>query len=324
MREVSPSLTQRRELTEAQDAMLEHFAYLNYSEHRPASWQDFSCFEVNNKQYKLKHGTIKNHFSYLKRVGKIKLEYKDINSYYSLVECAMTPYHTRVTAPNNRVVKRDLAALIDRMPFDKSAVHNIRLCFCCCSSSNDGGLWDRLRVRQQDDDATTVAQSSNNMTSQHQQQQQLQLSMTVQSKDLAVPIMRLDAGVKAYITVHKTNTVSIILKCSETPFKLDPAGLLILNRSLVRIQEHLRAMTFNLIDIPDPDTWIITMWHFARDSLERYEGEKFHITLGDFNGELLRVYSKKGHLRAEEQETFSPDTRLRDAIKKKLSVGRGV
>ena len=61
------------------------------------------------------------------------------------------------------------------------------------------------------------------------------------------------------------------------------------------------------------------MWHFARDSLERYEGERFHITLGDFNGELLRAYTKAGKIRIEEQEY--PDTRLRDVLKKKLSLG---
>ena len=79
-------MTQRRELTDAQDAMLEHLAYLNYSEGRPASWQDFTDFEVNNKQYRLKWGTIKNNFSYLKRIGKVKLAYRDVNAYYTVAE----------------------------------------------------------------------------------------------------------------------------------------------------------------------------------------------------------------------------------------------
>ena len=224
-------MTQRRELTETQEAMLEHFAYLNYLEHRPASWQDFALFEVNNKQYRLSHGTIKNNFSYLRRIKRIKLVYKDINAYYSLVECAMTPHHTSVTGGSKDYISRDLAALIDRMPFDIPAVHNIRLCFSC------DGLWDRLRIRTPSDSEAVAYGSTSSQ----------QLSMRLVSKDLTVPIMRLDQGVKAYITVAKTNTVSVILKCSksESSVRLDPAGIVSLNRSLVRMQERLRSLTFS-------------------------------------------------------------------------------
>lgn len=303
-------MTQRRELTEVQEAMLEHMAYLNYSEHRPASWQDFALFELSNKQYRLSYGTIRNHFLHLKRIGKIKLEYQDINSYYSLVECAMTTNQASVTASKNRVnsttSRGDLAALIDRMPFDTPAIHDIHLSF------HSLGLWDSLSLRSVSVAASAAVSDSPLLT-----------KILPRCKDIILPEMDLDVGIKALITVHKTDVAIVRIACSKNPLYLDIEVLLYLNRALVRVQEKLLSQTYNLVQVPDADTWTITMWHLGRDSLQRYDGEKFHITLQEFNGELLRAYSKARRIRIEAQQSFL-DIRLGDVIKKKLRVGAGV
>ena len=47
------------------------------------------------------------------------------------------------------------------------------------------------------------------------------------------------------------------------------------------------------IPIPDYKTWIITMWHFGRDSLTEYANEKFSHTVEDAQHGLTRIYSKE-------------------------------
>jgi hypothetical protein len=260
-------MTQHHRLTEAQEAMLEHLAYLNYSENKPARWQDFALFQVNNKEYKLKYGTIRNNFSYLKRIGKLVRQVRSINSYYVLAEYAMTSDHTSVTSPQTplktrRTTNKDLLALIDDMPFDTPGLHNIRLVFPC------QGIWDK---------AKTLLQANN------------------RSKDLVLPAIKLEQGVKALVTIHKTNNVSVILDCSESPIILDPRGLIQLNNSFVHVQERLKAIMIyeQLIDLPEPNDWFVTMQHYGRDSLQIYRGKSFDITLKDYNNEFLHTYFKK-------------------------------
>lgn len=296
-------MTQRRELTDAQDAMLEHLAYLNYSEGRPASWQDFTDFEVNNKQYRLKWGTIKNNFSYLKRIGKVKLAYRDVNAYYTVAECTMTPHQASV---DSGAIKRDLASMIQRMVFDAPAIHDIHLRFCC------HGLWNRLSIASSSTSTFSISSFSSSFTL---------LSIRRVSKDLVVPTMILDARIKGGVTVHKTDTVMVRLACSHYPIHFDNQGMFNLNSSLARIQERLHSMVFNLVDLPHPDTWTVVMWHIGRDSLERYNGEKFEIVWG----KLTRVYSKEIEknrkkclvIRLERQEY--PNDTLRTVVEEKLA-----
>jgi hypothetical protein len=60
------------------------------------------------------------------------------------------------------------------------------------------------------------------------------------------------------------------------------------------------------IIIPNYRKWIITMWHFGRDSLTEYSGEKFTITVENAEHIIKRIYVKnfgnKKNLRAERQE----------------------
>ena len=125
----------------SQDAMLEHIAYLVFCEKREACWRDFLDFEVGGRRYRLKAGTIRNNLSKLRRQGKIEVAYRSIDSYYTLSGHSIQKKSGTMTSHHARVYKRDLASLIERMAFDKPAVHNIRLRFHCRN------IWQRLSVR---------------------------------------------------------------------------------------------------------------------------------------------------------------------------------
>jgi hypothetical protein len=207
------------------------------------------------------------------------------------------------------------------MAFDKPAVHNIRLRFHCRN------IWQRLSVR------SLVGINSVEANDNNDDEEVSTPLQRPRSKDLVLKVMKLDSGITGSITVHKSDVVSVILACSESPINFDNEGMRKLSTSLARIEERLRSMLFNTTtdddeyDIPDSGTWTVTMWHVNRDSPERYDGEKFAVSWEDFAGEILRVYSKeigrgKGKkkrrfLRVERQEY--PNDSLRSAVEQKLS-----
>ena len=71
-------------MTELDDAMKEHMAYLVCSEHRPFSYKDFRYFVVNQKSYEMKHGTFRNKISNLRQNGEVEIHVKSNPNFYTL------------------------------------------------------------------------------------------------------------------------------------------------------------------------------------------------------------------------------------------------
>jgi hypothetical protein len=354
--------------TPSQDVMLEHLAYLVLHENKPVCWRDFQKFVVDGKEYSLKKGTIRNNLSRLKRLGLIEFSYRSIDAYYSL-HVETNRKTSTMTAHPARVYRHDLAALIERMAFDTPAAHDIHLRF------HSQMIWRTLSV--------LAAQPPILQSLSLQSSRSATLSTQPVSKDIVLPEMTLGKGIKGIVTVHKTDTVTVILSCSESPIRFDIGGLVVLSSSLARIEERLLTLIDNaqhkmlplqpvryclssaanpavktvtttlssllaqfvktcsnnrekaLLHIPEYGSWVVTMWHIGRDSIERYTGEKFEVAWQDFSGEWIRVYSKemmigKSHpnkgkkstrnciLRIERQEY--PKERLRNAVEQKLSM----
>jgi hypothetical protein len=355
----------RQTTTPSQDAMLERLAYLAYCEHRPACWLDFLDFDIDGRRYSLKPGTIRNNLSYLCRLGLIEFTYRSINSYYTLPgEGNQTT--SSMTLNHIRVYKHDLAAMIERMAFDTPAAHDIHLRLNCKM------IWDTLSALASPPSISPIITNPVNTLSHDSSASALAaLSTRPISKDLVLPVMTLDNEIKGMVTVHKTDTISVILSCSESPIRFDIGGLVRLSSSLARIEERLawlidtaqRRKMLSLaapcsaantaatitkpvtqsdknytldkksLFLPEYGSWVVTMWHVGRDSIERYAGEKFEVAWEDFTGEWIRAYSKemlensnintknntrkKRIIRVEKQEY--PKDRLRNAIERKLS-----
>lgn len=122
--------------------------------------------------------------------------------------------------------------------------------------------------------------------------------MREKSKDLALTMIRLEVGITGHITVHRNDTVSVILACSQSPVYLDIKGLVRLTSALAHIEAKIGVIIERAISelrlhdeqpkhhypplddvkpvhhliIPESGTWIITMWHVNRDSIQRYAG----------------------------------------------------
>jgi hypothetical protein len=295
---------------------LERMAVFAFVDKRPFCYKDFLFFEHKGKEYRFTHGTIRNILSKLRREGKIEFVYQTIQAYYTLpgakVGKPITPDHGEdYLGPK----QRGLLQFLQNLPMDKDSFHDVRLRFV------SPGLWSILPLSSNSNTLIKNIDIKNNK------------DITLHEVDLKDHIIK--------TTVHKSNTVSVIVSCSESPIPVDLIGLSKLTSGLTRVEERLQRVvdeyvTSNLssrkpsqsllYSVPNHLSWIGTMWHFGRDSLTGYSGERFEITWEE-GLQLFRVYSKEYkknktvRIRKEIQEY--PNKSLREAFIDKLEdVGR--
>lgn len=176
-------------------------------------------------------------------------------------------------------------------------------------------------------------------------------TINTRSKDILLPAWKIrDLLVK--VTIHRTDTVSIMIGCSLNPITLDFKGIIRLTNSLSIVEERISRLVegsrnvsgFDVIDanigldssspdrskyhgiiIPPFSQWTVTMWHFGADALIEYSGEKFSTTWETAENVLIRAYSKvmnddRTRIRLERQEY--PKTTLANIIDQKLPSNR--
>jgi hypothetical protein len=110
------------------------------------------------------------------------------------------------------------------------------------------------------------------------------------SKDIVVSVLK-TSQLKIFTTVHRTDTVTVVVSCSNTPVATDTYGLIRLSTALTRVEERLSRIVdecgsllpggYESIPIPTSDTWQATMWHFGYDSPLEYAGPRFCATWKD-------------------------------------------
>ena len=135
------------------------------------------------------------------------------------------------------------------------------------------------------------------------------------------------------VTVHRTDTVSVVIGCSFSPVALDIAGVIRLSNALTLILDRLQRLVDDsgnsspLTIIPNHMTWTVTMWHFGADSSILYKGKSFHVSWKIAENALVAFYSKvwkdgKCKVRGERQE--HPQKSLEEAFDEKLNLIGGV
>jgi hypothetical protein len=180
------------------------------NEHRPVSFLDFlPSFEIEGKEYHVKHGTLRNILSGLRRTRQIQIDYKTKQTFYTLPGTTfgrsqmMTPYHTGV--PSSSVDNNSIYRLIQNLPLGRNALHDIHLRF------DVEGIWSVL--------STTFRIDSI-------------------SKDIRLPVWDIrDLSLKT--TVHRTDTVSVVVGGSYHPIAVDFNGIIRLSNALTSVEERL-------------------------------------------------------------------------------------
>jgi hypothetical protein len=132
------------------------------------------------------------------------------------------------------------------------------------------------------------------------------------------------------VTVHHSDTVSVVIGCSFSPVAVDIDGIIRLSNALTLIHDRLQRLTKDCnsdLVIPNHMNWIVTMWHFGADSSILYKGKSFHVSWKVAENALIAFYSKvwkdgKCRVRGERQEY--PRKPLDEALDEKLNLIGGV
>src|SRR5918995_5734438 len=266
------------------------------TENRPFSHIDFiPHFSVFGKDWPIASGTFRNKVSSLLRRGLICVVYYSPQAFYTLKgthfhkPIITTVDHTWVKDPllsllqqqlgeqdeskysNCRITNHPIYKIIQNLPFERNALHDIRL------RLRVNGIWNTFSAYNENYEKLNPI-----------------------SKDILFKTFEIDQ-LNIKITIHRTDTLSIIIGCSSSPTAVDNDGVLRLTNALKVVRESLLRVIFesgqtshnsNLV-IPDVMDWLVTMWHFGADASIAYKGEKFFASWKIGQNALLAVYSKE-------------------------------
>jgi hypothetical protein len=154
------------------------------------------------------------------RLGEVEIDYKSVCTLYTLPGYSLRK-SLMIRDPALVSSCRDLAGLIQRLAYGTASAHDIRLRF------RVAGIYDVLRVLipaplspgvavADSEPAAPTSESAGNGV----------LHKRKRSKDLVLQKMPLDKeGLVGKVTVHHSDTVLVILACSEMPIRFDIGGL---------------------------------------------------------------------------------------------------
>jgi hypothetical protein len=283
-------------MSDLDDAMLEHMAYIVMHENRPFCYRDFLHWNDGEKEWRMMHKTFRNKISKLRKDGKAKFCYNSSCAFYTLNGYNFGKPGTRhpmgVTISN----KDPIYNMIKSLPFDKQSIHDIHLKF------KAPDIYESLSLRG--------------------------FPKIKVNKAIAIPSW-IENNAVVKITVNKNDTVTVIIGCSLQPIPLNGNGIVRFFTSLASAKSFLQGLTVainhdKLIQsqsVPQWQKWIITRWDFGRDSLTTYKGEKYEITVESAEPILSRIYPKDfgeyQKIRIEEIEC--PNRTVIDAIQEKLN-----
>jgi hypothetical protein len=281
-------------LNETDQALLKRLKYISEVEYRPACYKDLSGFEIDGKLYVLKYGTLRNKISALTRKGLVELSYNSRASFFVIKGVKFGKQRTQHAITEHS--KSQLSEVIKQLPEANSGLHDIHTSF-------------------QVPDIWTILNESKRFRANEQ------------NKGILLPHYNI-LGLKITANVHHTDTVTVTVACSKHPIptKIDDAGgVTRLSTALGRTQERIQRAVdecgqllrggYENVIIPESDTWMVTMWHFAVDTPSCREAN-ICSTWKDAKDVLLREYNRKkeGKLRKERQEY--PNVSFGEAWKK--------
>jgi hypothetical protein len=235
-------------LSELHDAMMQHMSCIVLTEKRPFSHRDFVSFKIDGKEYGIIHGTFRNKVSKFVKSGIIELEYRSTLAFYAIkgvnfgkikntpvmkTIMTMTSNHTEVLnchynchchhhLPKENITHDTITShnppicnIIENLPLDKNSLHDIHMRF------DVPNIWTVLSLSLED-----ITRS--------QDEQHLQINSV--NKGISLPTWNInDLNIKT--TIHKTNTVSVVVGCSYAPIAFDIYGVIRLSNALTRVEE---------------------------------------------------------------------------------------
>ena len=294
-------------MSEVDDAMLQRMFHIVCDEHKSFCYLDFLDL--------MKPTTYRNKICKLKKDGIVELDYISGVAFHTLKGYRsgkpVTPNHIGVSSsscPNSLPLSITVGhndpvyQMIKTLPMDRQAIHDIRAKF---QSPN---IYETFSH-------TTTSTC-------------FQFPKDDVNCDIRLPYWNVNKAV-VQVRIHKTDTVSIIVACSREPFAFDYSGIIRFFNTLAATWGLLVGLTLTLnlnqqkqFHIDHYGNWLLTQWHFGRDSLTTYKGEKYEITVEGAQHVFTRLYAKDfgkySKIRLESVESPSRTT-VSQAIQDKLS-----
>ena len=138
------------------------------------------------------------------------------------------------------------------------------------------------------------------------------------NKGIFLPQNKIERHIVADIAIYPQTTV-IDIGCTYKPIVYDLRGSL---KLIGILQEIYASLIFDTDgeakDIPHTLKWIVTNYHFNRDSMEEYSGLAFTRTFEDFAGGVIRYYCKEfpdGKRKIRQEKIRSPKCSIEEEIK---------
>jgi hypothetical protein len=281
-------------MSELRKALWKRITEIVDNEKRYFSRLDFVPeFIVDGQIYHISCGTFRNIMSDWVKAEKLEVKFYSPQAFYTLkgvsIGNPMTRDHTGALIMQNRrrLSNHPIYRIIQNLPFGQRALHNIRLRF------EVKGIYDIFS---------------------------LQYKKSPNSDDISLPSWPVN-DLDIIVTVHSTDTVSIVIACSYCPVAVDVDGVVRLSNALATVKERISNLAVSSSSIPDHMSWIVTMWHFGVDCTETYTREKFYASWEVAQHALITVYSKdwkdgKSRVRIEKQEY--PQKSLAEALEEIL------
>jgi len=257
------------QLSELDSALWKRITHIVLTETRPFSYVDFvPSFEVDGQHHTITHKTFRNKISVMLKTEKIEVAYYSPQAFYSIKGIKfgklVSVDHIGVVLPLPlRHIKNDpIYRSVKVLPFGQKGLHNLRLRF------EVRGVW-------------SVLSSNTDYIPNHK------------SKDIRLErIVKNELGIN--ITIHRTDTISMVVDCSYSPIGLDATGVDRLSTALQTVKETLcKTVKDHNLFIPDHVDWIVTMWHFGADALTNFAGEKYHRRWEIAEKILFTIYAKE-------------------------------
>ena len=332
-------------MSKLDESIRERMKNIVYNENRPFSYLDFIKFTVNDTSYGVAKNTFRNKICYVFK-DEVELICYSPMAFYTLKDHnfsnSMTDNHTggtvgsvytgstELSTGSTEFTNKTTATLlqsntnydllpksfrsylcnlpiyryIKNIPLGRRSIHDIRLRFVV------KGLWSLL---------------SNSS----------KFQILYNSKDISITkFERENLNVK--VTVHDTDTVSVSIGCTFAPVELDTNGMRRLSNALAITEDRIRReiqktitktkeeqATTASLSIPYYGSWIITIWHFGRDSEITYSKKEFNIEYRTTEEIIIKIYDKywkhenKRKIRIEKQEY--PNKSFNDAMEEQLN-----
>jgi hypothetical protein len=295
-------------------ALWKRITHIVKMEGRSFSYLDFvPAFKIDEREFTISQNTFRNKVSYLLKHRELEPVCYSPQGFYTLRGLKVPKPITvdRIGVPLPAQLKYTFYRSVKNLPFGQKSLHNIRLRF------KAKGIWSTLLSPDSD----------------------LEYKSHPISKDISLTVMNI-GSLCINVTIHRTDTVTVIIGCSESPVAVDVDGVIRLSNALEEVKERLEKMlghcssNSNSSDentvkaiIPDYMSWIVTMWHFGADALAEYKGEANHRRWGIAEKILITIYTKeweeaKRRIRWDCQEY--PAIPLKEAFQQKLNAIVGV